>query len=52
MGGKKSGKRKAASRNCKFCKNPVEIVLSVSPSGKKKFIRRCCEIKESVQEVS
>jgi hypothetical protein len=28
---------------CSFCGNKVEVVLAVSPSGKKRIKRMCCE---------
>ena len=38
---------RAESKNrvqrCSLCGNKVEVVLSVSPSGKKKMRRVCCE---------
>lgn len=38
---------RAESKNrvqlCSYCGNKVEVVLSVSPSGKKKLKRLCCE---------
>jgi hypothetical protein len=38
---------RAESKNrvhrCSFCGNKVEVVLSVSPTGKKKLKRLCCE---------
>jgi hypothetical protein len=30
-------------RTCRFCGNKVEVVLSVSSSGKKRMRRVCCE---------
>jgi hypothetical protein len=30
-------------QRCSFCGNKVEVVLSVSSSGKKKMRRICCE---------
>jgi hypothetical protein len=30
-------------QNCRYCGNKIEIVLAVSPSGKKKMKRICCE---------
>ena len=29
--------------NCRFCGNKVEAVMTVTPSGKKKMKRICCE---------
>ena len=29
--------------NCRFCGNKVEVVLAITPSGKKKMRRLCCE---------
>ena len=38
---------RAESKNrvqrCSFCGNKVEVVLAVSPSGKKRMKRVCCE---------
>jgi transcription elongation factor Elf1 len=28
--------------NCRFCGNKVDVVMAVSPSGKKKIKRVCC----------
>jgi hypothetical protein len=28
---------------CKFCGNEVSVVMRVSPTGKKKMVRTCCE---------
>jgi len=28
---------------CRFCGNKVEVVLAVTPTGKKKIKRLCCE---------
>jgi hypothetical protein len=30
-------------QRCSFCGNKVEVVLAVSPTGKKKLKRLCCE---------
>ena len=30
-------------RTCRYCGNKVEVVLAVSPSGKKRMKRLCCE---------
>lgn len=29
--------------NCRYCGNKVEIVMAISPSGKKRMRRICCE---------
>jgi hypothetical protein len=34
---------KNRSQSCKFCGNKVDVVLAVSPEGKKKMKRLCCE---------
>lgn len=35
---------KSKVHNCKNCGNPVEVVLRVTPTGRKKLTRLCCEI--------
>jgi hypothetical protein len=37
-----TARKRVVNKNCKYCKNPVEIVMSVSASGKKKLVRKCC----------
>ncbi len=34
---------RSMARLCSFCGNKVEVVLSVSPTGKKSMKRLCCE---------
>lgn len=38
---------RAESKNkvhcCRYCGNKVEVVLAVSPNGKKRMRRLCCE---------
>jgi len=34
---------KSRVQRCSICGNKVEIVLSVSPTGKKRMKRICCE---------
>jgi len=34
---------KSRVQRCSICGNKVEVVLSVSPSGKKRMKRMCCE---------
>jgi hypothetical protein len=34
---------KSRIQRCSMCGNKVEIVLSVSPTGKKRMKRVCCE---------
>jgi hypothetical protein len=34
---------KGRIQRCSVCGNKVEVVLSVSPSGKKRMKRLCCE---------
>ncbi|HZV47620.1 MAG TPA: hypothetical protein VFG06_09795 [Thermodesulfovibrionales bacterium] len=34
---------KSRVQRCSICGNKVEIVLSVSPTGKKRMKRMCCE---------
>ncbi|MDH5768292.1 MAG: hypothetical protein OEZ31_04950 [Nitrospirota bacterium] len=29
--------------NCRYCGNKVEVVMAISPSGKKRMRRICCE---------
>ncbi|NWF52722.1 MAG: hypothetical protein HXY47_06525 [Nitrospirae bacterium] len=29
-------------QHCRFCGNKVEVVMALTPSGKKKIIRICC----------
>ena len=50
--GAKKSKTNVAARSeakkrqvlCKFCKNPISIIMSVTASGKKKMKRLCCSI--------
>jgi hypothetical protein len=35
--------QKSMARLCSMCGNKVEVILSVSPTGKKRFRRLCCE---------
>jgi hypothetical protein len=35
---------KTSSRHCSLCGNKVQVVLSVSPTGKKNMRRLCCEV--------
>lgn len=34
---------KSRIQTCRVCGNKVEVVMAVSPSGKKKMRRVCCE---------
>lgn len=34
---------KSSARLCSFCGNKVNVVLAVSPTGKKNMKRLCCE---------
>lgn len=34
---------KSMARLCGICGNKVEVVMAVSPTGKKKMRRLCCE---------
>jgi len=34
---------KSRIQRCSICGNKVEVVLSVSPTGKKRLRRACCE---------
>ena len=34
---------KSKGLNCRYCGKKVDVVLAVSPSGKKKVKRVCCE---------
>ncbi len=34
---------KSLARLCSFCGNKVEVVMAVSPTGKKSMKRMCCE---------
>jgi len=34
---------KSKGLNCRYCGKKVEVVLAVSPTGKKKVKRICCE---------
>lgn len=34
---------KSRVQHCRFCGNKVEVVLAVTPTGKKKIKRLCCE---------
>ena len=34
---------KSRVKNCSFCGNKIEVVLAVSPEGKKKMKRICCQ---------
>lgn len=33
---------KQAVQLCKFCGNKVEVVMTLSPSGRKQMVRKCC----------
>ncbi|MCC6347022.1 MAG: hypothetical protein IT388_07510 [Nitrospirales bacterium] len=33
---------KGKGQNCRLCGNKVDVVMAVSPSGKKKMRRVCC----------
>ncbi|MBF0507246.1 MAG: hypothetical protein HQL09_10465 [Nitrospirae bacterium] len=33
---------KGKGQNCRYCGNKIEVVLAVSPTGKKKIRRICC----------
>lgn len=33
---------KSKGLNCRYCGKKVDVVLAVSPSGKKKVKRNCC----------
>jgi hypothetical protein len=33
---------KAAAQLCKFCGNKIDVVMTMTPNGKKMMIRRCC----------
>lgn len=34
---------KAAQQFCRFCGKKVEVVMTLSPSGRKQMLRKCCE---------
>ncbi|NOY65237.1 MAG: hypothetical protein GXO97_07580 [Nitrospirae bacterium] len=34
---------KTTSNICRICGNKVEVIMSVSPTGKKRMKRICCE---------
>ncbi len=34
---------KSMAQRCSICGNKVEVILSVSPTGKKRMKRLCCE---------
>jgi DNA-directed RNA polymerase subunit RPC12/RpoP len=34
---------KARVNRCSYCGNKIEVVMAVSPTGKKKIKRVCCE---------
>ncbi len=34
---------KGKGQNCRFCGKKVDVVISVSPMGRKKMRRLCCE---------
>ena len=33
---------KAAAQLCKYCGKKIDIVMSLTPNGKKVMVRRCC----------
>lgn len=33
---------KSAAQLCKFCGNKIDVVMTMTPNGKKMMIRRCC----------
>jgi len=33
---------KSAAKTCRICGNPVQVVMAVSSTGKKKMRRICC----------
>jgi len=34
---------KSRIHRCRFCGNKVEVIMSISPTGKKRMRRICCE---------
>ncbi len=34
---------KSSAKTCRICGNPVQVVMAVSSTGKKKIKRVCCE---------
>jgi hypothetical protein len=35
---------KSSAKHCSICGNKVQVVLSVSPTGKRSLKRLCCEV--------
>ncbi len=35
---------KAAAQLCKFCGKKVEVVMTLTPNGKKMMMRKCCGV--------
>lgn len=33
---------KAAVQKCRLCGNKVEVVMTLTPSGRKQMMRKCC----------
>jgi hypothetical protein len=33
---------------CRNCKNPVNVVMTLSPTGRKRMLRKCCGEKVGV----
>ncbi|MCC6728047.1 MAG: hypothetical protein IT208_01785 [Chthonomonadales bacterium] len=34
---------KAAGQKCRICGNKADVVMTLSPTGRKMMVRRCCE---------
>jgi hypothetical protein len=35
---------KQAVQLCRFCGQKVEVVMTISPSGRKQMVRKCCGV--------
>ena len=35
---------KAAGQMCRFCGKKIEVVMTLSPSGRKQMMRKCCGV--------
>jgi hypothetical protein len=33
---------KAAGNKCRLCGNKIEVVMTLTPSGRKQMVRKCC----------
>ncbi|MCX6362252.1 MAG: hypothetical protein NT029_20845 [Armatimonadetes bacterium] len=33
---------KQAQQLCRLCGNPIQVVMQLTPSGRKQMVRKCC----------